>query len=105
MHEEPDPRPSQSILLDLWARMAVVEAQNSEILRSQGEAAASRKAIHDQLDELKLVAAAVKRLEPVVVQLEALRQQAIGFSFLGKLFWAIAGALATGIGMWISNHK
>lgn len=101
-------QPSHTLLLDIYDRLAIVEAQNAQITRSQIEAVDSRREINKKLEKLAPIAAAVEEMKPIVKELEGLRQRAIGASIVGKLFWVLIGSLLTGIGIavdYLTRHS
>jgi hypothetical protein len=97
---------SQSLLLDIYNRLATVEAQNNHIMAAQGRADDSRREIHEKLNQFALVSQTVQRIEPIVLRLEAMRQQAVGASALGeilaKAIYGIIGA-AIAVAGWLAH--
>jgi hypothetical protein len=91
-------RSTNTLLLDIIERLAIVEQQIIQVLHSQTDADDSRKAIHARLNTLSGFADTVKRLEPVVMELEQMRQRAIGVQFIGRVFWVLAGTILTALG-------
>lgn len=97
-------RPDSTLLLDIWERLVRVETQNDLIIKTQGEAVESRKAIYQKLEDFGLIAATVRRLEPIVAELDRLRERAVGMKMLSKALWAFLGliaAFAGFIGHWL----
>lgn len=79
-------RTSQTLLLDIYQRLCVVETQNTQILEQEGRSADSRSKIYQAQDairgdligvkgELKAVSDRVKSMEPDVVKMKGFRTQ------------------------------
>lgn len=96
-------RSSNTLLLDIIERLAIVEQQLIQVTRSQNGADDSRRAIHDRLNSLSRIADTVERLEPVVIDLDHLRQRAIGGQFVARLLWTGIGSVLVVIGALIDR--
>jgi hypothetical protein len=100
-HRELQAKSNNTLLLDIYQRLSIVEVQNEHILKSQDDAAESRRSIHGKLEDFIRIADTVKRLEPVVVELDRIRERAIGFGIAAKMFQVFLGAIATGAGFFL----
>lgn len=95
-------RSDNTLLLDIWQKQGTIEAQLAFLIQAQGEAVESRKSIHGKLEDFGLIAATVRRLEPIVSELDRIRERAIGMQIAMKLFWLVFGAIAACAGFVIN---
>jgi hypothetical protein len=106
MAEQRDTRSTQTLLLDIWQRLARVEAQNDQIKEGQIESMVSRRLIHEKLESFVTVADTVKRMEPLVMDHEKSLQRGIGggqvVGAVAKAVYAIIGAALATAG-WLAN--
>lgn len=96
-------RSSNSLLLDIIERLAVVEQQLVQVTRSQNDADDSRRSIHSRLNSLSKISDTVERLEPVVIDLDKIRQRAIGGQFVIRVLWTGIGAMLLALGGFIDR--
>jgi hypothetical protein len=89
-----DTRTDNTLLLDIWQRLSRIEAQTDLIIKAQGEAVESRKGIYERLEKFGMIAETVKRLEPIVSELDRIRERAIGMKLVVKILWGFLGMLA-----------